>query len=641
MPTTPETPDPNGASTIRFASGDLVSALAGLTQAANGEFTIDEILAYLCNVVTGALGVQGAGVMVTHGDLVRFVHAEPEPLKAIERLQEVLQAGPCLASMTSRATVVIDEIAEDPRWPGFNDAAGAAGIHGVVAVPPLTRDSVVGALDLYYSQPRDWTAEELGVAQLFADVAASYAIMADDRNGLRAKQRVFEHLATHDSLTGLPNRALLVDRLEHAVAAATRHHRDLAVLFIDLDRFKEFNDTLGHAAGDFVLVEATARLGRILRSSDTLARYAGDEFVIVCEDLADTGVDTAAVVTVIADRINAALSEPLMTYLGADLLVTASIGAALTDRDSTVEDLLTDADHAMYVAKQRGQGQFALHDRSAGPAVVPRQSLARDLRRALDRDELRLHYQPIVSTEPSHPVVAVEALLRWQHPELGVLKAAAFVDIAERTRQIEAIGAWVIDEACRQLRAWEDQPGSLGGVPVFVNLSPRELANPDLDAVLAAALHDHRVPARLLGLEIVEGFFTEPVLIGRAEAYRDSGHPLAIDDFGTGFSSLARLVDLPVGDAKIDQSVTARISSDTQRLKLVDAITVVAHRLGMRVTAEGVETAAQADLLTAAGCDRLQGYLFGHPEPGSHVPSPTRPVTPLRDPPRGEPWTSR
>jgi diguanylate cyclase (GGDEF)-like protein len=599
----------------------LVSALTRVARIATEEFTTDELLAQLCRVAVDALEVDGAGVVVTDGNVVRFVHADPVPIRSVERLQELLQDGPCLHAMNTRQVVMVEDLARDRRWPEFGKAASEAEITGVLALPLLAQDTVVGALDLYRTDVGGWTTADLEVAQLFANIAASYMLLADVRNRLRVKKRLFEHRATQDDLTGLPNRALLMDRLDHAIAAAARHGSELAVLFIDLDQFKEINDTLGHQAGDYVLSETARRLTGVLRDSDTLARYAGDEFVIICEDFTSAASEATAGagLAAIAGRVKSVLNDPPMTYQGVELSVSACTGGALTKRSATAGDLLADADNAMYSAKQRGPGQFALHDPLNRVNGFGRRVLERELRHALDRGELVLHYQPIVAAEPTHPVVAVEALLRWQHPERGLLSAGAFIDIAEHARLTDAIGEWAIDQACAQLRQWHDAFGDRAQMTVFINLSPRELANPRLDQVIRDALGRHDVPANRLGFEIVERYFAEPLLARRAQAHHSHGHSLAIDDFGIGFSSLSRLVELPVAHAKIDQSITATIGSDTRRLKLADAIVVVAHRLGMQVTAEGVETRAQAEVLATAGCDRLQGYLFGHPQPAAEL----------------------
>ncbi len=623
------TASPRPAAEGSQVSGDLVSALASLAHTANRDFTVEDMLRGLCVAAVQTLNVQGVGVMLADTDGVRFVHAEPQRIDEVERLQEILQRGPCRDSVTVRNPVVVNDIAASRRWPEFAEASARAQLGAMVAVPLLARDTAWGVLDLYQSTPWAWTAAELSTARMFADIAASYVVMAHDRDRARDAQRELAHLATHDDLTDLPNRALLFDRLEHALTTAERRQAAVAVLYMDLDRFKAINDTLGQVAGDQVLAEAARRLRKTLRENDTLTRLSGDQFVIVCEDLADAPADVDQQLTALGDRITQALRRPPIHAAGVDLSVTASVGVAISTGRPTPQDLIGDADHAMYVAKQRGGGRFVYSNRQGVPAPGTSRSIERELHDALARDEMRLYYQPIVGADLGHPVVAVEALLRWQHPRRGLLDATDFVDLADRSGALGPIGRWAIDQACSQLRTWLDEPGDTSPNQVFLNLSARQLAAPDLDSILTVALRTHEIPAARVGLEIVEDIFVDPLLVPRLQQHHDRGHPLAIDDFGTGYSSLARLVDLPASFAKIDRSIVAGLPHDEARAKLVEAIIVVAHRLDLRVIAEGVEDLDQADALAAAGCDLLQGFHFAHPKPGRELSAPAGPA-PMR-----------
>lgn len=596
-------------------SSDVVTALAALAETATGEFTIDELLYDLCAVTVRALDVDGAGVMISEPSGLRFVHAAPERVVDVEALQEVLQRGPCRDSMTDRVAVVVDDIMQSDRWPEFADAAAAAGLRSTVAVPLLARGEAWGALDVYRNTEWCWTHDQISLARMFAGVAASYLVMASDRDLATTAQQYLEHRATHDELTGLPGRGLLFELLEHAIASARRRKTAVAVMFVDLDRFKNINDTLGHAAGDFVLVEAAQRLTQALRDNDTIARLAGDEFVIVCEDLPRETIKGNGQLEALGHRLEGVLSRP-MHVAGKELVVSASIGVAVSAEQSSTEDLLGDADSAMYVAKQRGPGGIVVGGRDAEPALRSRRSLKRDLDLALDRGELRVHYQPIVAAGRAHSVVAIEALLRWQHPQRGLLPAEAFISLAERSGAISAIGRWVINQACAQLAAWAQQFDDRAPQRVFVNLSPREIADPDLDAALAAALRSHGLVSANLGLEIVENNFVDSLLLPRLAEHHARGHPLAVDDFGTGYSSLARLVDFPIQYAKIDRLFVAGLPDAPRRRTLIETIVGIAHQLDLTVIAEGVETQQQVLDLTATGCDLLQGYHLGRPQPG-------------------------
>lgn len=391
-----------------------------------------------------------------------------------------------------------------------------------------------------------------------------------------------------------------------------RHGTAVAVVFIDLDRFKQINDTFGHAAGDIVLVEVAKRMLGTVRDSDTLARLAGDEFVLLCEELPRSDVDELSeLMTMITDRIVAVLTEPIQVF-HLDLVMTASIGVAIATADSEAEDLLHDADTAMYRAKESPRGRAIVRANPGG------RQLERELVHALDRGQLRVHYQPIVGATDRR-VVAVEALLRWQHPEYGLLPAADFISQAESSGAIRNIGRWVLDQACGQLRSWQQTLD--GGAPdtVFCNLSPRELTDAGLDIAIASALSRHQLKPAHLGLEIVEDDLVNALLLPVLGRYQQHGHPLSVDDFGTGYSSLSRLVDLPVAYAKIDRAFTAGLPDDPRCRALVDAVLVVAANLNLRVIGEGVENEQQAQHLRNAGCHLLQGFYIALPMAADEV----------------------
>ena len=603
----------------------LVSAMASLAAAAARDDSAENLLTRLVDIAVVHLGVDGAGVMINEGGVLRFLHSSQGGVDGAELLQQLMQDGPCQDAMLFHEDVVVDDLGDPVQtaWPDYVERALEAGFRSVVAVPLISGGRVWGTLDLYRRHEGTWQVQELEWVRLLAHVAVSYLVISADRDEARRAQRELAHASTHDALTGLPNRALLFDRLDHALHSGRRQHRLVAVLFVDLDRFKAVNDTFGHAAGDLVLTTVASRVGDILRRQDTLARLAGDEFVLVCEDLPqDDPEESRSHVEAVTARLQRVLAQPIRVQ-DVDLVVSASIGVAFSDEHSSADDLLADADSSMYQAKHHG----GTH-RLGGPARGPRQTdgasgatlrphhsvrrLERELAQALPQQQLRLHYQPI--TDAAGDVHAVEALLRWQHPTYGLLPASEFVDLATSTGMIVGFGHWVITEACAQMGRWLETLGGRAPATVYVNLSARELVDPSLTATITRALTEHGLRPRHLGLELLETSFIDPEVLPNLQEQHRRGHPLSVDDFGTGYSSLARLVELPVQMAKIDKSLIADIGRDSRRRALVEAVVTVAQSLDLQVIAEGVETPAQARAVTAAGCHYLQGYHCGRPQ---------------------------
>ncbi len=432
--------------------------------------------------------------------------------------------------------------------------------------------------------------------------------------GWRANEQLL-----HEPLTGLPGRAFFLHRVSLALDRLKRRRLALAVLYIDLDRFKLVNDTLGHAVGDELLVAVAQRLKRTVRSQDTVARIGGDEFAVLCE----VSSERAAIST--AERIHAELSRPFQGE-SAELVIGASIGIAATaSADVSPEVLIGKADAAMYRAKSGHRSRTVVFDEAMGQEDAERLATETALRVALERNELRVHYQPIVSPLDGRTVGA-EALLRWQHPERGLLAPGDFIPIAEQTGMIVPIGAWVLTQACREAAGWTEQ-SLLGLRPyVSVNLSARQLAQSDLVEVVAEALRETGLDPCLLGLEITESALMEEVdsPLPKLMALKDLGVNLLLDDFGTGYSSLSYLRNFPFDVVKIDRSFVATLGQAGDDGAILKAVVEMADALGMRVIAEGVETPEQLERLAAMGYDFAQGYYFAYPRPAADLEPPFR-----------------
>jgi diguanylate cyclase (GGDEF)-like protein len=419
----------------------------------------------------------------------------------------------------------------------------------------------------------------------------------------------FRHAAFHDSLTGLPNRGMFTELLKAEIEASKRTAEHLfAVLFLDLDRFKYINDSLGHTHGDLLLVAFAERLERTLRPVDTLARFGGDEFAILLSGILDT-TDAVRV----AERIHEELSEPF-TLDRNSAFASASIGIALSSSGyDRPEDILRDADTAMYRAKENGKARYEMFDHAMHARAVSRLQLESDLRQAVEHKEFVVHYQPIIALETGR-LSGFEALVRWNHPRRGMVSPADFVPVAEETGLIVPIGQWVLEEACAKVREWQVSSPSHRSLSLSVNLSARQVAQPDLLDRVKDALQQSQLNPHCLKLEI-----TESVVMENAEAaaqmfkqLRSIGVQLSIDDFGTGYSSLSYLHRFPLNYLKIDRSFVMRMTTDNDNA-IVKTISTLARNLGMEVIAEGIETEEQHQELKALGCEYGQGYLFSRP----------------------------
>ncbi len=442
------------------------------------------------------------------------------------------------------------------------------------------------------------------------DSVSHYVGVLNDVTARKEAEGQLAFLANHDSLTNLPNRSLFDDRLHQALARADRGN-GFAVCFIDLDRFKLINDSLGHAAGDAVLIAVARRLGGLCRGADTLARLAGDEFVMLIEDIGNAGAAAG-----IAQRILAALAQPVHVG-GRDIDVAASLGMALhPDDGNDTASLLRNADAAMYAAKAAGRNTFRFYDEAMNRRASQRLALESDLRRAVARRQLELFYQPQIRSADGR-LAGVEALLRWRHPERGLVSPVEFIPLAEEAGIITELGEWALAEAARQIVAWRQQ--GIGVPRMAVNLSPRQFHATDLANRLERILTAAGVENEWIELEITESAaMAHPEgAVEVLQRLRERGIQIAMDDFGTGHSSLAMLRTLPLNVLKLDRSFVQHLPESETDAAVAGAVVTLARRLGLSVVAEGVETEAQQHFLAGIGCDLLQGYLFSRPLPAA------------------------
>jgi diguanylate cyclase (GGDEF)-like protein len=460
----------------------------------------------------------------------------------------------------------------------------------------LTRGYEAGAVD-YLFKPFD------------ATILRSKVKVFVELHQLQRQAELLAHRALHDTLTALPNRALFMDRLQVALSRLQRRPGRLGVLYLDLDGFKTVNDTLGHEAGDLLLIEVARRLTAVLRPSDTVARFGGDEFIVLSEGIEEEDARE------IAERITAALSEPLLLG-GKAMPVAASIGVTLGSGSEQADELIREADAAMYQAKQRGGAAYALYDDPMRARAVRRRQTEVALRGALDRGELCLRYQPHVDVQTGG-IVGVEALLRWQHPERGLLSPPDFLDLAEETGLIVPIDCFVLGEAVSQQERWRAEFPDAPPLPISVNVSARHLASRQLITCIERVAASGNGKARTLYVEVSESAVMESVdsAVAMLEELRGMGVGLAIDDFGTGYSSLSYLRQFPVHALKIDPSFVERLVDEPNQRAIVAAIVNLAHAIDLVPIAEGVETPAQLERLREMGCDLAQGNHLAAPQP--------------------------
>jgi len=575
------------------------------------DFPIQSILDQLVGRIVGILPITSAGVtLIAPGREPHFIAASNEAALRYERLQTELDEGPCLAAYHSGSPVLIPDLHLDDRFPRFRAGALEAGLRAVFTFPMRHGDARLGALDLYREAAGPLDEATSDTAQTLADVAAAYVLNARARDAVVRSSDHYRESALHDALTGLPNRVLFHQRLDHATQRARRSHSVLSILFIDLDRFKDVNDSYGHRIGDELLMAVAQRLQRAIRAGDTVARMSGDEFVVLCEDL-----DDASRGELLAHRIVGELAVPF--HLSEALVkVTASVGIAYSGPGEHVsEHLLSDADEAMYQAKRAGGDRHQLIDLRERTRTATRRSLEYDLPGAAARGELRLAYQPVVRTRGGE-IAGLEALLRWDHPHRGLIGPDVIIPLAEQSGLIVDIGRWVLAQACvDRNRLQHDSPHQ--ALQLAVNASPHELMRPEFQRSVQEVLMETATEPDALTLEVTETVYLEDSV--RALLVLDDlkklGVSIALDDFGTGFSSLTHLQQFPIDVIKIDRQFIAQLGHAPVSAAIVTSIIDLAHTLGRTVVAEGVETAEQHEQLAALGCDLCQGYYFARPMP--------------------------
>jgi diguanylate cyclase (GGDEF)-like protein len=525
------------------------------------------------------------------------------------------------ALIHDQSTVIhnVDDLPEQVQT-----VAESYGIRSAILMPLLYQQSYLGGICLQQcDRQRTWTEDEVALVKAIADQCAiaihQAQLYQQAQTELAERQRIeaqLRHDAFHDALTGLPNRALLMNHLEHALQLAQRRTQrfssvpyQFAVLFLDLDRFKVVNDSLGHTIGDQLLKIVAQQLQASLRIGDTIARLGGDEFVILLEDIEDVS-DAIEV----ANRIHQQLKAPIPLG-GHEVFISTSIGITLNSARYTEPDqILRDADIAMYRTKQRGRGGYEIFDTSMHINALKQLQLENDLQRAIDRQEFRVYYQPIFTLD-SQRIEGFEALVRWQHPEQGMVSPAEFIPIAEETGLILAIDLWVLQQACRQLYLWQHELPEFSHLTMSVNLSGKHFSNGELISQIDQVLQDSGIRSFQLKVEITESVLIDNAVVAAhiLEQLRARQIQICLDDFGTGYSSLSYLHRFPIDSLKIDQSFIASMEIDPEKLEIVKAIVNLAMSLEVSVVAEGLETPRQLSYLQSIQCQAGQGYHFSPP----------------------------
>ncbi len=577
------------------------------------DFPIQGILDHLVQRIVGVLPITGAGVTLISADKKpEYVAASDASALVFEQLQSEVGEGPCLEAYETGEAVAVADLASDERFPLFAPGALAAGLAAVFTFPLRHGDVPIGALDLYRTTAGPLDADDMDAAQTLADVTTAYLLNARARDEASATSEAFHHSSLHDPLTGLPNRQLLQERLTHASAVAKRSGAKAAVLFVDLDRFKDVNDLHGHHVGDALLLAVTDRLSHLVRDGDTLARVSGDEFVLFCEN-----INSSDDVEDLAKRIGTSFKSPF-SIMGRDVAITASVGIAFAGAGEDITDeLVVRADMAMYQVKRKGGAGHLIHDlRTNLPSVAGNRwpsgwrdegSFTAELREAVASGAIYVAYQPIVDLN-SEQVRKVEALARWDHPVHGDISPGLFIPLAERHGLIDELGSWILQTACTDV---VEMHRAGIGAELAVNVSATQLHHRDIVACVADSAGAAGLDTNQLWIEVTEGVLVDDRAIEPLHRLRDLGVRFAIDDFGTGHSSFQYLTRLPVDELKIDMSFVKGLGVDVTDTAIVRSVIGLGRELGIMVVAEGVETESQRTQLVALNCRLGQGWLFG------------------------------
>jgi diguanylate cyclase (GGDEF)-like protein len=593
---------------------ELSGVLTEFAQTMVTDFPIQGILDRLVERIVDVMPVSAAGVTLIAADRQpRYIAASDQSALQYEKLQSHAGEGPCLAAYETGEAVSVPDLRVEERFAEFAPRALTAGLAAVFAFPLRHGAMRLGALDLYRDVPGALSRGSLAAAQTLADVAAAYLINAQGRADLRDAADQSRDAALHDPLTGLPNRVLMLEMLEHAFRGSRRSGDTSAVFFIDLDRFKDVNDTYGHQIGDQLLVAVGKRVSDALRPGDSVGRLSGDEFLVLCE-----GLEDPSEADLIASRLRQELARPF-SLSGVTVSITASIGIAVTGHDNDgAEALLHDADFAMYRSKRGRVESAAVFDLRDLNLAGYQAGLARSLPGAIDRDELHVEYQPIVDATNGR-LTGVEALLRWTHPDRGAVAPSVFIPFAEQSGQILELGQWVLRRACSDHQRW--RRGRSEDIALSVNVSPHQFMSAGFTDSVATVLSTTATRPDLVTLEVTEGVLVrdqERALVV-LDQLTDFGVRLALDDFGTGYCSLGYLNELPINSLKIDRTFIARLSHEPETQTIVSAIIQLAHSLGMTAVSEGVETREQHDQVVTLGTDSCQGFYFARPMPAANL----------------------
>jgi diguanylate cyclase (GGDEF)-like protein len=584
---------------------DAQAAVAALGELALEGVELGALMRAAVDSVASVLGVEIAAVLqrIEDGLMVRAaVGLGADVVGARVPAGRSSQSG---YTLESGQPVVVNDWDRETRFDKSGVLAGAGARSGATVV--IGAEAPFGVFGVQSTSRRDFDTDDVNFLQSVAHILAT----AIERRGIDERIR---HEAVHDPLTGLPNRNLFGDRVAQALAHASRNGTTIAVLFLDLDQFKLVNDSFGHEAGDELLRAVAPRISGALRAVDTVARFGGDEFGILIDELEAERSATRA-----AERIAAALSRPFVLR-GREHFVTATIGIAIGDGSEPPEALIRDADAAMYRAKERGRGRYEIFDEVMRAHVIEHLQMENDLRVALERDQLLLHYQPVVSLQTGR-IESVEALVRWQHPERGMIAPGQFIPLAEESGLIVALGARVLEQACAAAAGWHAARPDDAPLAISVNLSARQIADPGLLTMIERVLAETGLDPVSLRLEVTESALVEEgeTSLGTLNRLKALGIGLVLDDFGTGFSSLGYVKRFPFDALKVDRSFVERICEEPADAAIVRAVTGIAEALSLKVVAEGVETDEQLAAVRELGCQYAQGFYFARPVPAGEL----------------------